>query len=155
MIKDCKTVFIVVVLCLTFSMGTARSHAQIVARHPAYLHALGDLRVMRAYLDQMTSNERLDEESQRAISEIDAAIREIRKAAAASHTALQLRSSVDVRVESSDRFHRAHDAGTSVWLVLDREEGNRSARGAKHRAIEHVERASRIIEEIMRRFHRK
>src|ERR1700753_2160265 len=48
--------------------------------HPAYLHALSDLRMARAFLER-PANVVVKWDEKRAITEIDAAIREIKEAA--------------------------------------------------------------------------
>src|SRR5271170_204060 len=59
---------------------TAPSWADNPGRHPAYLHALSDLRDARGHL-QHNNNEAVDIEAQHAIEHIDMAIGEIKKAA--------------------------------------------------------------------------
>ena len=55
---------------------TTFAAADTPGAHPAYLHALTDLRHARAHLERMTPNARVDADEQRAIEEIDAAIGE-------------------------------------------------------------------------------
>jgi hypothetical protein len=57
------------------------SVAQEPGRHPAYLHALSDLRDARAHLNQLAPSGKMDREEEHAMREIDAAIQEIRRAA--------------------------------------------------------------------------
>jgi hypothetical protein len=90
-----KPLFIALALCLTFAAATTPSQAQ---EHPAYLHALSDLRLMRAYIDRLTPNDRVDDESMQAIQEIDAAIREIREASIDDHK--DLRDHMPIAVSS-------------------------------------------------------
>jgi hypothetical protein len=53
--------------------------AQVPGPHPAYLHALSDLRLARAYLDQIAWPP-VQRDEEHAIREIDAAIGEIKQA---------------------------------------------------------------------------
>ena len=53
--------------------------AQVPGPHPAYLHALSDLRMARAYLDQIAWPP-VQKDEEHAIREIDAAIGEIKRA---------------------------------------------------------------------------
>ena len=50
-------------------------------RHPAYLHALTDLRHARAHLENLAPTHHMDKEEEHAIDEIDKAIEEIKRAA--------------------------------------------------------------------------
>jgi hypothetical protein len=144
-----KPLFLALALCFTFAMGSVPSQAQ---EHPAYLHALSDLRLMRAYLDRLTPNEHVDEESAHAIEEIDAAIREIKAASIEDHKDLRDHMPIDARITPTDRFHKAREAGNAAWHDLDREEDNEFARGLKHRALDHIEKANHIVDHIVHRF---
>ena len=55
----------------------AASAQQVPGPHPAYLHALSDLRLARAYLDQIAWPP-VQRDEEHAIREIDAAIGEIK-----------------------------------------------------------------------------
>jgi hypothetical protein len=136
----------------TLFIATSPSQAQEYGRHPAYLHALSDLRLMRAYLDKMTPSERIDDESQHAIDEIDAAIREIKEAAIEDGKDLRDHTPIDARITPSNRFRRAREAGAAALHDLDREEDNDFAHGLRHRAVDHIERANHIVDHILHRF---
>lgn len=125
--------------------------SQAQPAHPAYLHALSDLRLMRAYLDRLTPSERIDEESQHAIAEIDAAIQEIKEAAIDDRKDLRDHAPIDARIQPTERFRQAREAGTQAWHDLDREEDNNFARGLKHRALAHVEEANHTVDKIIKR----
>ena len=56
----------------------AASAQQVPGPHPAYLHALSDLRLARAYLDQIAWPP-VQQDEEHAIREIDAAIGEIKR----------------------------------------------------------------------------
>lgn len=150
--KFCKTLILSAIALAALAIGSAPAHAQGPGGHPAYLHALSDLRLMRAYLDRMTPNERVDDESQRAIEEIDAAIREIREAAIVDGKDLRDHAPIDARISPSNRFRKAREAGDAAWHDLDREEDNGFARGLKHRALDHIDRANHIVDHILHRF---
>jgi hypothetical protein len=147
--KTCKPLFLAVALCLTFVVGGASAQAQ---EHPAYLHALSDLRLMRAYLDRLTPNERVDDESAAAIAEIDAAIREINEASIEDHKDLRDHMPIDAHITPANRFRKAREAGNAAWSDIDREEDNGWARGLKHRAMDRIEKANHIVDHILHRF---
>jgi hypothetical protein len=137
-----------------FAIPSPSIQAQAPGAHPAYLHALSDLRLMRAYLDRLTPNERVDDESARAIEEIDAAIREIKIASIDDNKPLGEHMSIDARITPSNRFRKAREAGNAAWADINREEDNEYARGLKHRALDHIEKANHIVDHIMSRFDR-
>jgi len=118
--------------------------------HPNYLHALSDLRLMRAYLDRLTPSERIDEASERAIAEIDAAIREVKQAAIDDGKDLRFHAPVDAHITPSNRFHKAREAGNAAWRDVNRDEDNGYANGLKHRALQHIEAANHIVDQILR-----
>ena len=67
------------VLFLALLIALAPSNAAAQGKHPAYLHALTDLRHARAHLEHGDGGQ-LGHEEHEAIKEIDAAIAEIKKA---------------------------------------------------------------------------
>ncbi len=150
--RFCKPLFLAAAVCLTLTAGSIPSRGQGGERHPAYLHALSDLRLMRAYLDRLTPNERVDDESAHAIEEIDAAIREIKEASIDDHKDLREHMPIDAQIRPTDRFRKAREAGGAAAHDLEHEEDNGFARGLKHRALEHVERADRIADHLMHRY---
>jgi hypothetical protein len=72
--RHCTLLVILVAVC------AALSFADEPGRHPAYLHALTDLRHARAHLDNLAATHHMDKEEEHAISEIDKAIDEIKRA---------------------------------------------------------------------------
>lgn len=146
-----KMPFIAVALLAVVSFGSPSAHAQAPGMHPAYLRALSDLRLMRAYLDRLTPSERVDEESQHAIEEIDAAIREIKMASIDDGKDLRAHPPIDARIMPTDRFHKAREAGNAAWADVNHEEDNDYAHGLKHRALDHIEKANHIVDHIVHR----
>lgn len=150
--KFAKFPALAVVLAALFAFGAAPSQAQAPGAHPAYLHALSDLRLMRAYLDRLTPSEVVDAESQGAIDEIDAAIREIKAASIDDGKNIHDHMPIDAHITPSGRYRKAREAGNAAWHDLDREEDNGYARGLKHRALDHIEKANHIVDHIVHRF---
>lgn len=149
--KVSKTLLVVPALLAAFAIGSTSAHAQEPGRHPAYLHALSDLRLMRAYLDRLSPSEHIDAESQQAIEEIDAAIREIKEASIDDGKDLYAHPPIDARISPSNRFRKAREAGTAAWDDVNHEEDNGYARGLEHRAMDHIEKANHIVDHIIRR----
>jgi hypothetical protein len=125
---------------------------QLPMQHPAYLHALSDLRLMRVYLDRLTPDERLDDESTQAIGEIDAAISDIKSASIDDGKNVNDHMQIDAHIMPTDRFHKAREAGAAAWADVNQEEDNDFARGLKHRTLDHIEHAQHIVDHILHRF---
>ncbi len=150
--KTWKILFLSLALCLVCGVGSTARAQDYGRQHPAYLHALSDLRLMRAYLNQLTPSEHLDREQEEAIEEIDGAIKEIKEAAIDDHKDLRDHVPIDARITPSDRFRKAREAGNAAWHDLDQEEDNEALHGLKHRAMDHIERANHIVDHIMQRY---
>jgi len=147
-----KTLIVAALAFAAFAIGSTPTQAQDWHKHPAYLHALSDLRLMRAYLDKLTPSERVDDESQQAIAEIDAAIHEIKIAAIEDGKDIHDHAPIDAGITPNNRFRKAREAGNAAWHDLDSEEDNDFAHGLKHRAMDHIERANHIVDHIQHRF---
>src|ERR1700691_3499421 len=102
-----KTVRHCAVIVFFVAMCAALTFADEPGRHPAYLHALTDLRHARAHLGKLTPSDRIDNEEQRAIEEIDKAIGEIKHAAIDDGKNLEDHPPVDAHMDREGRFHRA------------------------------------------------
>jgi len=113
--------------------------------HPAYLHALTDLRHARAHLERMTPNARVDADEQRAIEEIDAAIREVKEAAIDDGKALSDHPPVDARMDRPGHLRRALELLDSAHHDINEREQDGYARGLKHRALHHIDEARKAV----------
>ena len=129
------------------------SQADAQRRHPAYLHALSDLRLARAYLDRLTPSERIDEDQRMAIREIDFAIQDIRKAAIDDGKDLRDHAPVDANIQPRNRFQKAHEALAAAMRDVDQEEDDPRVRDLKHRSMEHIRLANDTIRHIQERLH--
>jgi hypothetical protein len=107
------------------------------ADHPAYLHALTDLRAARAHLQRPDGSELRDQEK-KAIHEIDEAVNEIKKA-----------SIVDTRMPWDGRLHRALQLLDKAHQDISQEEDNRFAQGLQERAFIHIDKAHHHVEEAI------
>jgi len=140
-----------IVLMATFAvlMLSAFAAADTPGAHPAYLHALTDLRHARAHLDRMTPNAREDMDEARAIQEIDAAIREVKDAAIDDGKPLSDHPPVDSHWGWDDRLHRAMDLLNKAHDDIDQHESDEWARGLKHRALHHIDEARNAVHHAM------
>ncbi len=128
---------------------TTFAAADLPGAHPAYLHALTDLRHARAHLERMTPNARVDASEQRAIDEIDAAIREVNEAAIDDGKPLNDHPPVDARMDRQGRLRRAMELLDEAHMDIDQHESDGYARGLKHRALHHIDEARKAIHQAM------
>jgi hypothetical protein len=126
------------------------------AQHPAYLHALSDLREARAHLERPRNyfaprGANWDEHV--AVTEIDAAIDEIKRAAIWDGKPLTDHPPVDAGLDWRGRIHRSLELLHQAERDISQEEDNPSVRGLQQRAREHVLSAIRLTEDGQRRMH--
>ena len=116
--------------------------------HPAYLHALTDLRHARAHLERPGGGELKDQEK-KAIHEIDEAINEIKKASIDDGKNIDDHPPVDAGLAWPGRLHRALELLDKAHHDVSEEEDNAFAQGLQARAIEHIDRAHHHVEEAI------
>jgi|SRR5579864_5450158 len=116
--------------------------------HPAYLHALTDLRHARAHLQRPDGGE-LKEQEKKAIHEIDDAINEIKKASIDDGKDLDDHPPVDAKMDWRGRLHRALELVNKAHNDVAQEEDNSFAQGLQQRALEHIDKAHHHIEEAI------
>jgi hypothetical protein len=145
-------------LMLTAVVAAAGSpmmaHAQEVpGPHPAYLHALSDLRAARHYLNDGWAWEPVRRDDNAAIREIDAAINEIKLAAIDDGKGLADPFPMDKHLSPQGRFAKANELLWSAHNDLARAEDVPSSRGLRNRAIMHVDHAHQIVDQAQRTAH--
>ncbi len=126
-------------------MLTAFAAADTPGAHPAYLHALTDLRHARAHLSESTPNWKVDADEQRAIDAIDAAIRDIKEASIDDGKNLNDHPPVDEHWNRTDRLHRALELLDKSYHDIDQHESDGWARGLKHRALQDINEAKKAV----------
>jgi hypothetical protein len=117
-------------------------------RHPAYLHALSDLRLARAFLDRLTPDMQQDATETAAIAQINAAIKDIKEAAAEDGKNLNDHPPVDKRLARADRFTKTLELLNKVFNDINREEDNVFAKELKKSALGHINKARNILNGI-------
>ena len=132
-------------LALCFSGCVAQT-----SRHPAYLHALTDLRTARWMLEHRTGDAAVRAHEDEAISEIDRAIGELKSAAIDDGKNIHDHPKADVANDHRGRLHRAAELLRKARTDMAREEDNPSARGLRNRAIGHVDAALHATERAIR-----
>jgi hypothetical protein len=117
------------------------AHADLPGKHPAYLHALSDLRTARWMIEHRPGDAAVSGHEDVAVQEIDAAIAEVKAAAIDDGKDLHDHPAIDIGADRPGRLHKAIELLRKVRADVDREEDDPTARGLKHRSLEHVERA--------------
>jgi hypothetical protein len=113
--------------------------AQAKGVHPAYLHALTDLRHARAHIESRGAGSmRMLKDEEVAIHEIDEAIREIKAAAIDDGKNLEDHPPVDARMDRAGTLRRAEELLHKTHDDIAREEDNPEVRGLRDRALRHI-----------------
>ena len=136
------------ILALLLIPAYASAKPAAPREHPAYLHALTDLREARAHLQRPDGGE-LREQEKKAIHEINDAIAEIKKAAIDDGKDINDHAPVDARMDWTGRLHRAVELLNKAHNDVAQEEDNASAQGLQQRALEHIDKARRHVEEAI------
>jgi len=139
----------VVAFALAFLFSLASSQVFAQGRHPAYLHALTDLRHARAHLEHHDGGE-LKHEEKEAIHAIDDAINEIKKASIDDGKDLNDHPPVDAGLDYVGRLRRAKQLLEKAHEDVTQEEDNTFAQGLQQRAIGHIDRAIHRVDECIR-----
>jgi len=126
---------------------------EVPGPHPAYLHALSDLRAARHYLNDGWAWEPVRREDNAAIREIDAAIDEIKRAAIDDGKGLNDPFPMDKHLGPHDRFRKASELLAAAHNDLARAEDVPQARGLRDRAIGHIDAAHHIVDDAWRTAH--
>ena len=141
--RHCAVALFLIALC------SAVTFADEPGRHPAYLHALTDLRHARAHLESPAATYHMDKEEQHAIEEIDRAIEEIKRAAIWDGKNLNDHPRVDAHMDRAGRFRRAMELLDRAHNDIAREEDDPSSRGLRNRAIHHIDEAHHIVDHLV------
>jgi len=145
-----KTAFLMLLTCLV--VAPVAAHADQPGHHPAYLHALSDLRHARAHLERHGGNAEMKWDEHTAIAEIDAAIHEIKEASIDDGKNLEDHPPVDVKLDFAGRLHRALELLRKAHADVKEKEDNNFARGLKARALKHISEAIRFTEQGIANF---
>jgi hypothetical protein len=115
--------------------------AQVLpGKHPGYLHALSDLRAARWFLYHQPGDSKVSGDEDIGITEIDAAIGEIKKASIDDGKNLNDHPAIDVK-EHGSRLLKSIETLKKAHADIDGEEDNPEVRDLRHRALEHIDRA--------------
>ncbi len=115
--------------------------AQMPGPHPAYLHALSNLRSARAHLERPAGVKmQVAWDENVAIREIDAAIKEIKDASIDDGKNLGDHPPVAV-ADWPGRLHKTLELLRAARHDVEGDEDNNFARGLRHRAFDHIDAA--------------
>jgi len=117
------------------------SAADMPGAHPAYLHALTDLRDARWNLEHRPGDAAVSAQEDRAIVETDRAIQEAKVAAMDDGKNVQDHPHEDAKIDRPSRLHHALELLEKAKNDVAREEDNPEARELRHRIVEHTDRA--------------
>jgi hypothetical protein len=134
-----KSIVTASLFLLAATVSGGRLHADVPGPHPAYLHALSDLRLARAYLERWSPDEHVDANEQRAIGEIDAAIGEVKHASIDDGKNLDDHPRIDTHIPRGDRFRKAEKLLEKAHHDLDKAEDVPQSRGLRDRALVHID----------------
>ena len=136
-------------LMFVVAVSAVLSFADEPGKHPAYLHALTDLRHARAHLENLAATHHMDKEEEHAINEIDKAIDEIKRAAIDDGKNLNDHPPVDAGMDRTGRFRRAQELLDKAHNDIAREEDDSSVRGLRDRALHHIDEAHHIVDKLI------
>ena len=127
-------------IALAFVLPTA-ANADLPGKHPAYLHALSDLRAARWMLEHRAGDAAVSSQEDVAIREIDAAINEIKKASIDDGKDIHDHPGVSDVAGRPGRLHKALDLLHKTHDDVAREEDDPMAKGLRNRAVGHIDAA--------------
>ena len=126
------------------------AHPRAAAQHPAYLHALADLRAARWLIANRSGDAKVSGDEDVAITRINETINEIKRAAIDDGKDLDDHPPVDARLDPKGRLHRADELLRQARSDIAREEDNAAIRGLRDRAIGHLDAAIRATDQAIR-----
>jgi hypothetical protein len=136
-------------LLLLVSLPFAAS-ADLPGQHPYCLHALTDLRGARWMLEHRPGDAAVSGQEDVAISEIDAAIGEIKHAAIDDGKDVHDHPPMDVPGDHRGRLHKALEILRKVHSDVAREEDDPMTKGLRNRAVGHIDAAIHANERAIR-----
>ena len=115
-------------------------------QHPAYLHALEDLRAARWLIVHRPGDARVTADEDVALARIDETIDDIRRAAFNDGKDLDDHPRPDQTTIPTGRLHQADDLLRKARADIAREEDNGAVRGLRDRAVHRLDEAIRATD---------
>lgn len=126
------------------------ANADLPGKHPYYVHALSDLRAARWMLEHRPGDAAVSANEDAAVTEIDAAIREIKNAAIDDGKNINDHPNVDVPGDHPGHLHKALELLKKVHSDVAREEDDPAAKGLHDRAVGHIDAAIHATERAIK-----
>jgi hypothetical protein len=126
------------------------AHADLPGKHPAYLHALSDLRTARWMLQHRPGDAAVSANEDVAVAEIDKAIGEIKRAAIDDGKNINDHPNMDAPSDRPGHLHKALELLRKVHSDVAREEDDPATRGLRDRAVHHIDAATHATERAIR-----
>jgi hypothetical protein len=134
--------FLALVALMTLvTFGSPSARADQPGAHPAFLHALSDLRYARANLEKKGGDAQMKWDESTAIGAIDRAIADIKQAAIDDGKNLDDHPAVDAKEPRAGRLHKALDTLTKARKDIQEKEDNSYAKGLRDRAVADIDSA--------------
>jgi hypothetical protein len=121
------------------------ARADLPGRHPGYLHALTDLRSARWLMERQPGDGRVYADEDIGITEVNAAIQELKRASIDDGKDLRDRPGSDT-IEHGSRLLRAIEVLKQARNDIAQEEDNPEVRDLRNRAFAHIDRALHAAE---------
>jgi len=141
-----KNLFRVLAGAMLIGLCLSANAQQLPGAHPHYLHALSDLRAARWFLYHQPGDAKVYSGEDVGISEIDAAIGELKRAAIDDGKDINDHPHVDVK-EHGSRLLKAIETLKKARADSSLEEDNPQTQGLRHRVVEHIDRAIHAAEQ--------
>ncbi|MGA7743917.1 MAG: hypothetical protein ABSF35_20750 [Polyangia bacterium] len=129
------------------------ARAEQPGKHPAFLHALTDLRHARAHLEKPAKPE-VQWDEQTAIRAIDEAIKEIKTASIDDGKNLNDHPGVDAKLHHRGRLQKALELLRKSRKDIMEKEDNNFAHGLRDRAVKHIDTAINFVEQALANAHK-
>src|SRR5690242_19845944 len=113
--------------------------ADLPGKHPYYLHALTDLRTARWMLEHRPGDAAVSGQEDVAVTEIDAAIGEIKRAAIEDGKDIHDHPKMDAPHDRPGRLHKALEILRKTHDDVAREEDDPMTKGLRNRAVGHID----------------
>jgi hypothetical protein len=137
-----RTSFLALVAVLAFvALGAPAARAEQPGKHPAFLHALSDLRYARANLEKKGGDSQMKWDEATAVGAIDRAIADIKQAAIDDGKNLDDHPAVDAKEPRAGRLHKALAALEKSRKDIKEQEDNSYANGLRDRAVADIDNA--------------
>jgi len=127
------------VCVLLLAAGTQSTQAQVPGPHPAYLHAIQDLREARALLDHKFNAPVHIQAAAAALPEIDAAIRDLKSAAQVDDKSLGDMPRPDPILPDAGRFHKVNELLNLARRDISQPESDPAALALQSRTQRHLD----------------